>query len=93
MEKKWLAYRIYPEPIGTEYHYTDLLNRATVEKLFDHCQILEAMISREGWKLLINHHGYHALYEINKKSDWFDCEHLEGFIFEVEAHIESLPDL
>jgi hypothetical protein len=68
MEKNWLAHRIYPEPFGTEYKYADLLNRVIVEELFDYCQILEAMISRAGWKLLINHHGYQVLYEINEKS-------------------------
>ncbi|BFT72416.1 hypothetical protein [Paenibacillus sp. P36] len=93
MEMKWLAYRIYPEPFGTKYQYTDLMNKAIVEKLFDYCQILEAMISREGWDFLINYHGYQVLYEINEKSEWFDCEHLEGFIFEVEAHIDILPHL
>ncbi|MBA2937217.1 hypothetical protein HZF08_02780 [Paenibacillus sp. CGMCC 1.16610] len=54
MEMKWLAYRIYPEPFGTKYQYTDLMNKAIVEKLFDYCQILEAMISREGWDFLIH---------------------------------------
>ncbi|MDQ0899256.1 hypothetical protein [Paenibacillus sp. V4I7] len=93
MEMKWLAYRIYPEPFGTTYQYTDLLNRAIVEVLFDYCQILEAMISREGWNLLINYHGYQVLYEINEKSNWFDCENLEAFIFEVEALIDILPHL
>ncbi|MGQ3480680.1 hypothetical protein [Paenibacillus sp. TY11] len=55
MERKWLAYRIFPEPLGTTYQDYDLTNRADVEKLFDYCQILEAMISRQGWQFLINH--------------------------------------
>jgi len=38
------------------------------------------MISREGWELLINHHDFHVLCEINAKSGWFECENLEGFI-------------
>ncbi|MCY9662256.1 hypothetical protein P5G65_12430 [Paenibacillus chondroitinus] len=62
MEMKWLAYRIYPKPFGTTYPYIDLMNKAIVEKLFDYCQILEAMISREGWNFLINYHGYQVLY-------------------------------
>ncbi|KRE70842.1 hypothetical protein [Paenibacillus sp. Soil750] len=92
MEMKWLAYRIYPEPFGTTYQYTDLLNEAAVETLFDYCQILEAMISREGWEFIINYYGYQVLYEINERSNWFDCENLEGFNFEVEAHMDSLPE-
>ncbi|MGG1652640.1 hypothetical protein ACIFOE_20260 [Paenibacillus sp. NRS-1783] len=91
METKWLAYRIFPEPLGTTYQDYDLMNRADVEKLFDYCQILESMISRQGWQFLINHHSYPVLFEINKGSEWFDCESLEEFIFEVESHIDSLP--
>ncbi|MDQ0046855.1 hypothetical protein J2T18_001127 [Paenibacillus polymyxa] len=91
METKWLAYRIFPEPLGTTYQHDDLMNRADVEKLFDYCQILEAMISRQGWQFLINHYSYPVLFEINKGSEWFDCESLEEFIFEVESHIDSLP--
>ncbi|ADO55801.1 MULTISPECIES: hypothetical protein [Paenibacillus] len=91
METKWLAYRIFPEPLGTTYQDYDLMNRADVEKLFDYCQILEAMISRQGWQFLINHHSYPVLFEINEGSEWFDCESVEEFIFEVEAHIDSLP--
>ncbi|MEK4881315.1 MULTISPECIES: hypothetical protein [Paenibacillus] len=32
-----------------------------------------------------------VLYEINEKSDWFDCDNLEEFIYEVESHADSLP--
>ncbi len=93
MDKKWLAYRIYPEPCGTEYQHSNLMDRADVECLFDYCQILEAMISRAGWIELIAYHGYQVLYEINEKSGWFDCDNLEEFIFEVESHVDSLPEL
>ncbi|MGW8957352.1 hypothetical protein [Paenibacillus sp. NPDC055715] len=91
MGTKWLAYRIFPEPLGTTYQDYDLMNRVDVEKLFGYCQILEDMISRQGWQFLINHHSYPVLFEINKGSEWFDCESLEEFIFEVESHIDSLP--
>jgi hypothetical protein len=44
LAKKWLADRIYPDPIGTDYQYTDLLNRAIVEELFNYCQIFGAIL-------------------------------------------------
>jgi hypothetical protein len=93
VDKKWLAYRIYPEPYGTEYQHSNLLDKAEVESLFDYCQILEAMISRDGWKVLIDYHGFQGLYRINEKSGWFDSNSLEDFIFEVESYIDSLPGL
>jgi hypothetical protein len=93
VDKKWLAYRIYPEPSGTEYQYSNLMNKAEVECLFDYCQVLEAMISRDGWKVLIDYYGFQGLYEINEKSGWFDCDNLEEFIFEVESHIDSLHEV
>lgn len=93
MEKKWLAYRIYPEPSGTEYSHSSLMDKATVERLFDYCQILEGVISREGWKVLIDHYGFQELYKINEHSGWFDCGSLEEFIFEVNSHIDSLPEI
>jgi hypothetical protein len=92
MDKKWLAYRIYPEPCGTEYQHSNLMDRADVECLFDYGQILEAVISRVVWIELIAYHGYQVLYEINEKSGWFDCDNLEEFIFEVESHVDSLPE-
>lgn len=93
MEKKWLAYRIYPEPSGTEYSHSNLMDKATVALLFDYCQILEAVISREGWKVLIDHHGFQELYKINEHCGWFDCGSLEEFIDEVNSHIDSLPEI
>ncbi|MEC0227914.1 hypothetical protein [Paenibacillus alba] len=89
MEKRLLAYRIYPEPHGTNYEYSDLLRIEKIEEIFDYCQIGEAIISKEGWKLLIEEHGYQTLYEINEKSGWFECGNLEEFISEIEAQIDS----
>ncbi|WNS45334.1 hypothetical protein [Paenibacillus sp. MMS20-IR301] len=92
MNQQWLAYRIYPGASGTEYRQYDLTDTTEVERLFDYCQILEAVISRAGWKVLIEYHNYQGLYEINERSGWFDCNNLEEFISEVESHIDSLTE-
>lgn len=79
------AYRIYPEPSGTNYFQKDLMKREQVEKLFDFCQILEAIIYDIGWDFLIDYYGYPVLYEINSKSGWLNCTNLE----EYKEYIDS----
>lgn len=81
---KTLALYIYPLPKGTEYTVNDLINRDKVIELFDYCQILEAIIYKDGWEFLIQHYGYGELYKINKESDWLDCNSLEEFIQAVD---------
>ena len=58
------------------------------EELFDYCQILEAYISKKGWAFLIDYYGYEKLYEIDKKSGWFDDETLEKYIASVQYEID-----
>ena len=60
-----------------------------VEELFDYCQILEAYITKSGWDFLIDHYGYDGLYDIDKKSKWFDAENLEEFKLYINGAIES----
>ena len=79
-----LAYRIYPEPDGTTYYKSDLMEEKNVEILFDYCQILEAIIYKVGWEFLIDFHGYEKLFDINKRSGWFDAEEVDEFIQYVE---------
>ncbi|MDE6312322.1 MAG: hypothetical protein K2M46_01665 [Lachnospiraceae bacterium] len=87
---KELALYIYPEPKGTPYYKENLLSEKMVEQLFDYYQILEALIYREGWDFLILHYGYERLFEINKRSECFDCDSLEEFIQYIEgARAES----
>ena len=47
-------------------------SQSLLERLFDYCQILEAYITKSGWLFLINHYGYEKLFEIDKRSRWFD---------------------
>jgi hypothetical protein len=42
-----------------------------VEGLFDLCQILQAVIYRDGWKFLVKTHGIDRLLEVDKISGWF----------------------
>ena len=72
-----------------EYTRDDLMNPDKVGELFDYCQILEAYITKSGWDFLINHYGYDGLYDIDKKSGWFDAENLEEFKLYVDGLIES----
>lgn len=87
-----LAFYIYPLPGGTGYGMDDLLKRAEVIELFDYCQILEAVISKQGWDFLISHYGYGELFRINEESDWFDCRSEEEFILCVKSERHASPD-
>ncbi|MBP0966854.1 MAG: hypothetical protein J5722_04400 [Oscillospiraceae bacterium] len=79
-----LAYRYYPwgGQGGNYREYTaeELMNPEKVEALFDYCQILEAYITAEGWHFLIAHHGFEKLYEIDRKSGWYDFDTLAEYI-------------
>ena len=43
-----IAYRIYPLPNGTVYTEEDVKTLDDVVGIFDYCQIMEAMISKNG---------------------------------------------
>ena len=86
-----LAYYHYPFVQNQNYReYTkgDWMKPEVVEELFDYCQILEAYISKKGWAFLIDYYGYEKLYEIDKKSGWFDDETLEEYIASVQYEID-----
>jgi hypothetical protein len=74
-----IAYRIYPVPNGTVYTEADIQSIDDVVMLFDYCQILEANISKEGWRYLVDEFGVDRLYEADKKSGWFDCGSIDEF--------------
>ena len=85
-----LAYYHYPFVSNNEFkEYTeeDLMNPEIVERLFDYCQILEAYITKSGWLFLINHYGYEKLFEIDKRSRWFDEDTIERFIERVQYYL------
>lgn len=84
------AYRIYPEPTGTNYYCKDLRTRNQVEQLFDYCQIMEGVIYEAGWEFLIKSYGYATLFEINQVSGWFDCANVEEFQEYVSAYREDI---
>ncbi|MBQ9908066.1 MAG: hypothetical protein IJM46_14995 [Oscillospiraceae bacterium] len=87
-----LAFRYFPHsPCGNYREYTaeELKDPKKVETLFDLCQILEAYITAEGWHFLIAQHGFQNLYEIDKKSGWFDEDTLEEFVMRICGQIED----
>jgi hypothetical protein len=74
-----LAWYRYPEPNGTRYYIKDLEDPKGVEEIFDYCQILLGIIYAEGWRFLFKKYSFEDLYEINKKSGWFDGTKQEIF--------------
>ncbi|PSB43351.1 hypothetical protein [Chamaesiphon polymorphus] len=66
-----LAWDMYPAPDGQIYTSEDLKSLKCVEGLFDLCQILNAIIYRDGWKFLVETHGIDRLLEVDKISGWF----------------------
>lgn len=62
-------------------------SQSLLERLFDYCQILEAYITKSGWLFLINHYGYEKLFEIDKRSRWFDEDTIESFIERVQYYL------
>ena len=91
-----LAYYFYPFVSNQnilEYTKEDLMNPEKVEELFDYCQILEAYITKSGWRFLIDYYGYEKLYEIDKRSGWLSDhsfeDTLEEFIEWVKYEIET----
>ncbi|WP_435261856.1 hypothetical protein [Tenacibaculum sp. nBUS_03] len=87
MESECLAYRKYPEPNGTEYFEYDLKTDQQIIELFDYCQILEAVINKNGWIYLINKFGFEKMFELNNKSGWMNCESLSEYKFDIKNEI------
>lgn len=81
---KPLAFRYWPLEANEKYWENDLNNEEKVEVLFDYSQILEVVITNKGWSYLIQHYGFEKLFEIDKRSGWFECETLEEFKLCVE---------
>jgi hypothetical protein len=87
--KKLLAWRIYPEPNGTDYYEKDLDTEKKVQTLFDYCQILEASVFDEGWQFLLRHYGIRTLYEINERSGWYNAVDVNDFKSYLPAQLFS----
>lgn len=83
----FLAYRKYPEPNGKKYFKSDLLDKQQVIELFDYCQILEAIITKQGWKFLIEKYGFEELYVFNKESCWGDYESFLDFKEDIQLKL------
>ncbi len=89
---KELAYYCYPcAPCGNYREYTaeELKDPKTLESVFDLCQIYEARITADGWYFLIGHYGFQQLYEIDKKSGWFDEDTFGEYVLRVCEEIRS----
>ena len=95
-----LAYYHYPFVPSTnvrEYTAEELKDPETVEELFDYCQILEAGITRSGWRFLIGYYGYDKLHEIDKRSGWLSDksrddtleEYIEWVRYEMDCSSEE----
>ncbi len=84
-----VAYRIYPKPNGTIYTENDIKDIEDVVELFDYCQILEAIIYKQGWGYLIERFGMEELYKADKKSGWHESENLDDFVRNIE-HEKSI---
>ena len=81
---KVLAFYRYPEPKGTKYFRGDLTDPNTVIEVFNYCQILLAIITKAGWEFLIDHYGYEKLFELDRISDWKDCNSLTEYKAEID---------
>ena len=84
-----IAYRMYPLPKGTVYTEDDIQMIDDVVRLFDYCQILEADITKDGWKYLIDKFGMNTLYEADIRSGWFDCANIEEFAEAVTNEMQA----
>jgi hypothetical protein len=89
MNSELLAFRKYPQGEGTSYFASDLDTQEKIIKLFDYCQILEAIVTKEGWLFLLSKFGKEKLYEYNNLSGWMDCESINEFEQEIIEQIKS----
>jgi hypothetical protein len=93
---KLLAYHCCPGVPGGSYReYTaeELTDPEKLEHVFDYCQILDAYITADGWYFLIAHYGFEKLYEIDRKSGWFDEDTLAEYIERICGQIQMLEEL
>jgi hypothetical protein len=88
----YLAYRTYPKPNGKTYHAKDLNNEEKVIQLFDYCQIIEAIITKDGWNFLTSKYGMEKLFSLNQKSGWFDCSTIEEFKEFIVINTVNVPN-
>ena len=49
-------------------------------------------ITKDGWEFLTKYHGYEQLYEIDKRSGWFDEETIDAFKEAVKQVIDESID-
>lgn len=71
---KILAHRIYPEPDGTDYFEIDFSSSSGLIEIFDYCQILEAVILKEGWRYLFTGLKVDEVVTCCRKSGWLEDE-------------------
>ena len=90
-DTKILAWGQLPEPVGTIYTEEELGDPERVRELLDHCQVMFATISGEGWDYLLQTYGLEGLYRVSQGSGAFDCSGAEEFSRWVEYMRASSP--
>lgn len=81
-----LAFEYFGSEIGKDYYLNDLETDEQIEMLFDLCQILRANITDVGWKYLFEKISIQRIYQIDKKSGWFDTENEKDWIESIYYH-------
>ena len=69
-----LAFECFETKLGKNYFVEDLKSDRQIEMLFDLTQILCAAITDIGWQHLFVEIGIKRVYQIDKKSGWFDTD-------------------
>lgn len=75
-----LAFEHFGAELGKDYYLSELKTDQEIEMLFDLCQIQRANIRDIGWKYLFEKVGIDRIYQIDKKSGWFDTENEKEWI-------------
>lgn len=73
-----LAFECFGAQIGKSWYAEDFQNDKDVERAFDLAQIQQLFITAEGWQYLFESFGIEKLFEIDRKSGWFETEDGEG---------------
>jgi len=81
-----LAWRKYPDPLGSYYYNHSLEKEFYVKVLFEFCKKMEAKIFPAGWKFLMLNYGLKGLYKIDKVNCWFDVSSTKVWLESILYH-------
>lgn len=85
-----LAFGYWPIGSNKKYRECDLDDEKAVEMLFDYAQVLEVNVTCKGWNYLIKRYGFEKLFEIDKRSGWFDGDNVEEYKSWVELQMSYI---